>query len=478
MRMIPVVLAGGVGERLWPLSTPAMPKPFVLRDPSSESSQTLFQATIMRVTDRTRFAPPVIVCQQRHLFLVREQLRAIDVHDAQILLEPAPRNTAAAIALAVVHLRAHHPRATPILVMPSDHAIADAPAWAKAIEAGIATAVHGHIVTFAIAPDGPKTTYGYIAYGAPLGDLPGSYAVNRFVEKPDSATAAAMLAQGNHGFNSGMFLMTLATAEAQFTKHAADIAGAVGTAYAAASVVDGAWLAEADLWAHCPAIAFDRAVIEKTDAAAVIPLTVGWSDMGAWEALYGVHTHDAAGNLVEGSATLHDVEGCIIHMPQGQHLTAMGLNNMLVVAQGDQLLVAERSHAQAHPPKPSEHITAHHPPVAAVPQWLPNATYRPWGHFVTIERGAGYQVKRLTIRPGEKISLQTHQSRSEHWVVVAGIATVTRGDTRFTLTPHQSTSIAVGERHRLANEQSVPLVVIEVQTGSYLGEDDITRFDG
>lgn len=404
MQTIPVILAGGLGTRLWPLSTPAMPKQFVLRDANGLS---LFQASIARVADRSRFTAPLVVAQDVHRFLVLDQLRAIGCVDAEIILEPKPCSTAPALALASAYLQKKSPEA-PMLVLPADHRIDMPSQLLEAVETALPAAMAGHIVTFAIAPESPETAYGYIRYGEPLEGINGLRRIAQFIEKPDAATASALINAGGHGWNSGMFLMRAAVAQEALRQHVPTIHHPCHAAMANHQR-DGHFLRpDAATLAPCPAIAFDVAVMEHTEKGVVIEVSMGWRDLGTWRGL-------------------------------------------------------EAAHADSPLLTPSSVEAA--------------TTFRPWGHFSTIDQGDGYQVKKLTLRAGQKISLQCHQHRAEHWVVVQGTATVTHGSTRHLLQQNESCYIAAGETHCLENTTPADLIVIEVQTGDYLGEDDIKRFD-
>ncbi len=459
----PVILAGGYGERLWPLSTPDMPKPFSLRDARGHS---LFQATILRVANRAKFAPPLVVCNSAHQLLVREQLRAIGCEDATMMLEPEARNTAPAIALAAFHIMNESPHSV-MLVMPADHHI-DAPEHLlAALDQASAAAEAGHVVTFAITPTAPETGYGYIQRGAAIAVAPSVFAIAKFIEKPEREVAERLLKAGDYGWNSGMFVMRASQALVEFEQHAPEILAACRAAYGL-SVFDGSCvMPDAECFARARAVAFDRAIMERTTRGAVMPLAMGWRDLGNWAALYELATKDARGNAVTGEATLHDVENSHIYS-DGTPINAVGLHDMLVVAANGQLLVAPKQRGAEACSAAVEHYKK---------RGDASVTQRPWGEFHIIEAGAQYQVKQLTLRPRGKISLQRHAKRSEHWVVVSGMATVTRGQEQFMLYENQSTFIAAGVMHRLENNCDEPLVIIEVQTGSYLGEDDIERFE-
>ena len=466
MIITPVILAGGVGERLWPLSQADMPKQFILRDAAGHS---LFQAALLRVADRNRFHAPLVVCSHQHRFVVREQLESIGIRDGQIILEPEGRNTGPAIALAAIHIREQHANGL-MLVLPSDHRV-DRPAMLRrALVDAAPMAKAGHIVTFAVTPTTPETGYGYIHYGAPLGNSGRVRAIARFVEKPDAVTAAQLLASGDYGWNSGIFLLDVQVAVEQYQRHAPAMLRTCREAYDAHAAMHGYIALDAASFAKIPPLAFDYAVMEATDRGAVIVVDMGWHDLGSWQALAGLAATDDAANAVTGRATSHDVEGSVLYA-QSMHIAAMGLRDMMVVESNGHVLVAPKNRMGELKMLVGKVVSEHGADDHG------RQTHRPWGHFTCMDRGAGYQVKKLAIRPGEKISLQVHRLRAEHWVVVNGVATVTRDDTEFELTANQSVYIAQGQRHRLENRGHEVLVVIEVQTGDYLGEDDIERFE-
>jgi mannose-1-phosphate guanylyltransferase/mannose-6-phosphate isomerase len=459
MQIIPVILAGGMGERLWPLSSANEPKQFALRDAAGRS---LFQATLLRVADRQRFAAPLIIANHAHRFLLLDQLRAIGCNDAQIILEPERRNSAAAITLAALHSVAQQPDAV-MLVLPCDHQI-DAPEHLlAAIAASAQAAQAGSVVTFAVRPTAPENGYGYIAYGAPLQPGAALLRVAGFIEKPDTAQAQRLIDTGQYGWNSGIFLMRAAVMLDELTRFAPEIHAACHGAYQHA-VFDHSFLCPDGEWfRRSPSLSFDYAVMEHTACGAVLEVAMGWHDLGSWQALEAAALKDARGNITHGEVALHDVSDSFIHA-DGIHVTAIGIKEMLVVVKDSHLLIAPKACAAE--------IKTLAPAYTQQP-----VTYRPWGQFHCVDSAPGYQVKRLTIHPGEKISLQIHRKRSEHWVVVEGVATVTRGESVFTLAANESVYIAAGEKHRLENRTSQALIVIEVQTGNFLGEDVIERFE-
>ena len=489
MPIQPVILSGGSGTRLWPLSREAYPKQFL----PLTSQHTMLQETVSRLDGLTAEHPrqaivvrdPLVVCNDAHRFLVAEQLRLIGRQAAAIVLEPKGRNTAPALTLAA--LVAQQTGDDPVLlVMPADHVIRDEVAFRAAVADAHALARAGAVVTFGIVPSAPETGYGYIRQGAALDatGLNGVAAVlDGFVEKPDAATAQGYLASGDYLWNSGLFVLRASVWLALIARFRPDIAECVQQTIATAAP-DGEFLRlDAELFAACPSDSIDYAVMEPLSLAArteagtalpralVIPLNVGWSDVGAWSALWAVREQDASGNVLDGDAFVHHAHDNLL-IAQHRMLAAIGVDNLIVVETPDAVLVATKEAAQD---------------VKAVTQFLQRQqrneyihhqrVHRPWGAYESIGQGSRYQVKRLTVKPGESLSLQMHHHRAEHWIVVSGTARVTCDDKSFLLTENQSTYIPVGVTHRLENPGRIPLELIEVQSGSYLGEDDIVRFE-
>lgn len=458
----PVILCGGSGTRLWPLSREAYPKQFV----DLGGGRTLFKDTLARALRTPSRQEPVVICNEAHRFYVAASLREMGAQ-ATILLEPAPRNTAPAIALAALALTADG--ADPLmLVLPSDHALKDEEPLLRGVEAAAPLAEEGHIVTFGITPTGPETGFGYIETGAPLGD--GGFRVARFVEKPDAATAQAMLERGGFLWNSGMFLMRASVYLHELERFAPEIATACRAAWAGRAQ-DGAFCRpEAAAFLASPADSIDYAVMEHTDRAAVVPLATQWSDLGSWEAFYQAGPADADGNVCQGDVLTHDTQDCYFNA-RHRLVAAIGLRGLAIVETRDALLVAPRERVQE---------------VKAIVKRLADAgrpeckqhlrVYRPWGSYETLVMGDRFQVKRIIVDPGAELSLQMHHHRAEHWVVVRGTAEVVNGTETRLYTEDQSTYIPVGTAHRLRNPGIIPLVLIEIQSGSYLGEDDIVRF--
>lgn len=466
----PVILAGGSGTRLWPLSRSLYPKQFL----SLTGRETLFTQTLRRLEPLAAagvaHAPPLVVCNDEHRFLVAELLRASDAEGATILLEPAARNTAAAIAIAALEATADGDDPV-LLVLPADHAIQDTTAFARAVAQGREHADDGALVTFGIHPDAPETGYGYIRAAAPEGPA----AVEQFVEKPDRATAERYLAQGGYYWNSGMFMFRAGVLLESLETHAPTILEAVRAAHAGRrSDLDFVRL-DADAFAVAPAESIDYAVMEHTDRAHVIPLDAGWSDIGSWKA---VHAHanqagstDARGNAVQGDVVLHEADNSVIHASH-RLVGAVGVSDMIIVETADAVLVCPADRAQE-----VRHLVDRLRETGRAEPDLHRRVYRPWGSYEGLDTGDRFQVKRIIVKPGGCLSLQMHHHRAEHWVVVRGTARVTRDDENFLLSENQSTYIPIGMTHRLENPGTIPLELIEVQSGSYLGEDDIVRYD-
>ena len=462
----PVILSGGIGSRLWPLSRSLYPKQLL----PLASDESLLQTTVKRVAGDARFAAPVMVCNEEHRFIIAEQLRSAGVAPQRILLEPEGRNTAPAVTAAAIDLLAQSPDAL-MLVMPSDHVIGDVAAFLAAVEIAATAARAGALVTFGITPTGPETGYGYILQGAALDGVDGCFGVTRFVEKPDQATAESYLATGGYAWNSGMFLFAASAFLAEMRAHDPAIAEACDQAVQKGREDLDFFRLDATAFRSATKISIDEAVMEKTDHAAVVPVDIGWSDIGAWSALWSIATPDADGNVLAGDVIAEDVTGSYLRSEK-PIVAALGLDNVVVVATDDAVLVAAKDRAQDVKTLVErlsrEGRSEHHSHTRV---------YRPWGHYQTVDIGDRFQVKRLTVRPGGRLSLQRHAKRAEHWVVVHGTARVTRDDKTFDLGENQSTYIPIGTVHRLENPGEEPLDIIEVQSGSYLGEDDIVRLD-
>jgi mannose-1-phosphate guanylyltransferase/mannose-6-phosphate isomerase len=464
-RIHPVVLAGGGGTRLWPLSRQLYPKQFF----PLVGEQSLLRDTLDRVGDPQRFAAPIVVCNEEHRFLVAEQLRAGGV-SGEIVLEPYARNTAPAACIAALHLAAREPEAL-MLMLPSDHAITRPNAFSAPLAQAETAARAGWLVTFGIAPSRAETGYGYIRLGGELPDTPGCAHVERFVEKPDAATARNYLASGDYLWNSGMFLMSVRTLLDEMARLQPEILDACRAALAgAARDLDFLRLGAAAFEA-CPGISLDYAVMERTDRAAVVSMNAGWSDVGSWQSLWEVLEKDDAGNAIAGDVIALDTRDCLLR-GEDRLLAALGVSDMVVVATDDAVLVCPRERAQDVGGLVAELKQRARPETLAH-----SRIYRPWGNYRDVDLGPNFKVKRLTVAPGRRLSLQRHRHRTEHWVVVQGEAEVTCEGRTLRLGPNESTYIPRGAAHRLANPGSESLHVIEVQSGDHLDEDDIERID-
>jgi mannose-1-phosphate guanylyltransferase/mannose-6-phosphate isomerase len=460
--MIPVILSGGSGTRLWPLSREAYPKQFL----ALAGNDSMLQATWKRVAPLAS-AAPLVVTNEEHRFIVAEQLREIGCAAAAILLEPVGRNTAPAIAVAA--LKAMEQGEDPLLlVLPSDHIIVDVDAFRAAVNSAAKAATDGALVTFGIVPTGPETGYGYIR--AESGGE-GVRKVAQFVEKPDAATAQRYLDDGGYFWNSGMFLFRASIYLAELEKHRPAILAASREALAKAKVDADFVRLDKTAFAACPSDSIDYAVMENTASAAVLPISVGWNDVGSWSALWEVAQQDGDGNAHHGDVLARDCRNTLA-WADGRLVALLGLDNVVVVDTDDAVLVAHKDKVQD-----VKHIVATLKQQGrSEPTWH-RKVYRPWGSYDSIDMGERFQVKRITVKPGAALSLQMHHHRAEHWIVVSGTGRITRGEETILLAENQSTYIPLGVKHRLENPGRVPLELIEVQSGSYLGEDDIVRFE-
>ncbi len=465
MAIVPVILSGGTGTRLWPLSREAYPKQFW----PLLGVETMLQQTAGRAIG-DGFTAPVVVCNEAHRFLVAEQLREASVHGARILLEPAGRNSAPAIAAAALLIAEQAPDNV-LWLMAADAAIADVPALHVALEKALVAARAGRIVTFGMRPTAPETGYGYIEAGSELPDAPGVMHLDRFIEKPDAARAADLLAGGRHLWNSGMFVATAATLLAELERFAPEVVRSVMAAMAEAKRdLDFVRLGAA-AFSAAPAVSIDYAVMEKTGLAAVVPADIGWSDLGSWAALWEAGTKDARGNVVTGPVALVDAEGCLVRS-EGILTGVIGLKDVVIVTTDDAVLAMPRERAQDVKKLVDELRRTKRPEATEH-----RRVYRPWGSYEGLIQGDRFQVKRIQVRPGQKLSLQKHFHRAEHWVVVNGTAIVHRDGENILLRENESVYLPLGCVHRLENPGMIPLNLIEVQSGSYLGEDDIVRIE-
>jgi mannose-1-phosphate guanylyltransferase/mannose-6-phosphate isomerase len=462
----PVILSGGTGSRLWPMSRALFPKqlqPLV-------GLNSLLQDTALRVADPSRFHAPVVVCNAEHRFVVAEQLRQVDRPAAAILLEPMARNTAPAIAAAAEALLARDPDAV-MLVLPSDHAMIRPEPWLAGVFAAEATAQSGSIVTFGIRPARAETGYGYIRAGAAIADAGPCRKIEAFVEKPDQATAERLVADGRHYWNAGIFLLSARAYLEELKRREPKIAEAAAAAVARSRRDLDFLRLDADAFSAAPSRSIDYAVMERTDRGVVVAVDPGWSDVGSWRALHEIAPHDEQGNVRIGDVHAAGTRNSYLRS-NGRLLVTVGVEDLVVVADPDAVLVARRDRAQ-EVKGVVEALTA----AGRAEATSPAVVYRPWGHYRNVDSGAGFQVKRIVVSPGGRLSLQRHAKRSEHWVVVAGIAEVTVGGDTRRLGPTESVVVPAGAAHRLANPGDEDLHLIEVQSGAYVGEDDIERLD-
>jgi mannose-1-phosphate guanylyltransferase len=461
---LPVILAGGSGSRLWPLSRQLNPKQFL----PLLGERTMLQETVVRL-DGLGASAPLLICNEEHRFLAAEQMRDLGRGEATIMLEPVGRNTAPAITLAA--LRATSAGEDPLLmVLAADHLIRDVDSFHAAIRIAVPLAEGGRLVTFGIVPDRAETGYGYIERGRAIEGEEGGFAVARFVEKPDLATAEGYVAGGEHYWNSGMFLFRASRYLEELQRQRPEMIISCRAALARAERdLDFVRIDKAAFEA-CPSDSIDYAVMEKTDAAAVVPLDAGWSDIGSWSALWEVEQKDEGGNAFSGDVLSAGSSNTLVHADH-RLVAVVGTADLVVIETKDALLVAHRDRVQD-----VKEIVAQIKQQGRQEHFNHREVYRPWGHYDTVDTGGRDVVKRITVKPGARLSTQMHHHRAEHWIVVSGTAIVTKGEERVLLSENQSTYIPVGEVHTLENPGLIPLEIIEVQTGSYLGEDDITRF--
>ena len=464
----PVLLCGGSGTRLWPLSRKSYPKQFV----QLTGEESLYQASARRLSG-AGFAAPMIVTASDFRFIVIEQLAALEMTAADILIEPAAKNTAAAICAAALALDARAPDAL-MLVAPSDHVIRNAAEFRATVQAAAPAALDGQLVTFGIRPDRAETGYGWLELCQATADFaPVAQPLRSFVEKPDAAKAEALLAGGMHLWNAGIFLFTTTTILAAFAKHAPDVLHATQAAYAASERDLAFTRLGTEDWDRLPDISIDYAVMERADNLSVVPYAGAWSDLGDWQAVWREAEADASGTVTSGPATALDCAGTLLQATDGaQELVGIGLKDVIAVAMPDAVLVAHKDRAQDVKAAVAE-LKRKSVPQAETLQ----RDYRPWGWFESLVIGPRFQVKRIKVHPGAALSLQSHHHRSEHWIVVEGTAKVTINDEVQLVGENASVYIPLGAVHRMENPGKVPLTLIEVQTGSYLGEDDIIRYE-
>jgi len=461
----PVVLSGGSGTRLWPLSRQNQPKQFL----SLVGDHSLFQETVLRASRLPQVQAPVTVCSDDHRFMVGEQLQAVGIASGGILLEPMARNTAPAIALAALHVAARDPDGA-MLVMPADHLIEDEAAFREAVAQARALADAGWLVTFGIQPDYAETGYGYILRGEAL--APAGFRVARFVEKPDLPTAERYLAEGTYAWNSGMFLFQARRYLEELARHAPAIEQAARQAYERAQTDLDFTRVDAEAFAASPNDSIDYAVMEKTDRAAVVPVSCGWSDIGSWSSLWSVAQRDADGNRHEGDVISVDTRGSLVRASERRMIATIGVEDLVIIDTADATLVARKDRVQD-----VKAVVDRLKADGRTEHLFHRKVYRPWGSYDSIGVGERFQVKKIVVKPGAALSLQKHAHRAEHWIVVSGVAEVTCDERVFDLHENESTFIPRGSVHRLRNNGAEPVVLIEVQSGGYLGEDDIVRLE-
>ncbi|MGY4517253.1 mannose-1-phosphate guanylyltransferase/mannose-6-phosphate isomerase [Lysobacter sp. HA18] len=461
----PVILSGGSGSRLWPLSRQNQPKQFL----ALIGDRSLFQETVLRASRLHGMQAPVTVCSEDHRFMVGEQLQEIDVANGGILLEPEARNTAPAIALAALHLRARDPDAV-MLVMPADHLIEDEAAFRIAVEQAAGVAAEGWLVTFGIKPDYPETGYGYIRRGeAVSADV---YRVDRFVEKPDVETAEGYVADGSYAWNSGMFMFRADRYLEELARLQPEMFAACERACSNAKRDLDFVRVDKAAFAQSPNDSIDYAVMEKTGHAAVVPVSCGWSDIGSWSSLWAAAPRDADGNRFEGDVLAIDTRNSLVRASDRRMIATIGVEDLVIVDTPDATLVARKDRVQ-DVKKVVDRIKS----AGRQEHLFHRKVYRPWGNYDSIDMGDRFQVKRIVVKPGAALSLQKHHKRAEHWIVVSGTAEVTCDERVFDLNENESTYIPLGSVHRLRNNGTEPVELIEVQSGHYLGEDDIVRLE-
>lgn len=460
--MIPVILSGGSGTRLWPLSRSAHPKQFL----PLVSNYSLLQDTVLRLQGIEGMQAPIGVCNESHRFMMAEQLREINAVATAIILEPVGKNTAPAVALAALAAKSEDDI---LLILPADHVIADVDSFQKAIKQAEILAGQDYLVTFGIVPTEPETGYGYIKAGRNNSEY--AFDVDSFVEKPDLETAKRYVDSGQYYWNSGMFVFKAGRYLEELQKINPKMLSVCREAYQAAEIDADFVRLDKAIFSQCPADSIDFAVMEKTDKAVVVPLAAGWNDVGSWSALWDVIEKDSDGNASSGDVMTVDTHDCLLHSG-GRLITTVGVNNLVIVETPDAVMVVSKDHVQD-----VKTVVDQLKSQNRSESELHRKVYRPWGYYDSVDRGSRHNTKRIVVNPGAKLSVQKHHHRAEHWVVVKGTAIVTKEDESILLTENESTYIPLGVVHSLENPGVIPLEMIEVQSGSYLGEDDIVRYN-
>jgi mannose-1-phosphate guanylyltransferase/mannose-6-phosphate isomerase len=461
--LVPVILSGGAGTRLWPLSREMYPKQLL----ALAGAQTMLQDTAARLAGVGAALPPIVVCNEAHRFTVAEQLRALKIQPSAILLEPVGRNTAPAVALAALRALKIDPEAV-LVVAPADHVIRDVAAFRLAADTAATLAQDNKLITFGIVAHAPETGYGYIRRGEGGGP---AYPVAQFIEKPPLDVAQQFVASGDYYWNSGMFVFKASCYLKELGKFAPDILAACTAAWQSAKTdLDFVRVDQAE-FAKCRSESIDYAVMERTTDAVVLPLDAGWSDVGSWSSLFDALPADEEGNVLQGDVMTYDTRDCYVHSTS-RLVAAVGMEDHVIVETKDAILVAPKDRVQD-----VKELVASIKKLGRSESVLHREVFRPWGSYDSLDNGERFQVKRLTVNPGGVLSLQMHHHRAEHWIVVQGTARITRNDETFLLSENESTFIPIGAKHRIENPGKVPLHIVEVQSGTYLGEDDIVRFE-